>query len=115
MYVAAGATNGDIYLWDLQTKTCKWQTMQGEGEVQAMQFAPADRILATAGSDGTLRMWDVETGNELSRIDPGGTITGLCFSPGRNRIYTFDHRGRLHCWLGPNSSARLAREIRLRL
>ena len=47
-----------------------------------MAFSPAGRMLATAGVDGAVRLWDLATGAELRRVgEPGARLTGVAFSP----------------------------------
>jgi WD40 repeat protein len=39
-------------------------------------------MLATAGHDGVVRLWDLSTGAELRRVgEPGDRLTGVAFSP----------------------------------
>jgi WD40 repeat protein len=39
-------------------------------------------MLATAGDDGFVRLWDLATGTELRRVGgPGDRLTGVAFSP----------------------------------
>ena len=37
------------------------------GEVRSARFFPGGRIVVSAGDDGTLRVWDTESGREMGR------------------------------------------------
>jgi WD40 repeat protein len=58
-------------------------------EVFDAEFSPDGRRLATALYDGTARIWDAATGQELLRLNPGrGVVTNLTFSPDGQRLAT---------------------------
>src|SRR5262249_28068723 len=51
-----------------------------QGAVSA-SFAPRGKAIATAGADGTVRVWDVATGVQLHKLDQPGKAVGVAFSP----------------------------------
>jgi WD40 repeat protein len=54
-----------------------------EAQVRAAAFAPDGKTLVTGGEDGTLRVWDVASGNELQRPEAHGgfPVWGVSWAP----------------------------------
>jgi RNA polymerase sigma factor (sigma-70 family) len=51
-----------------------------KGEVRAVAFAPDGKSVATAGADGTVRIWDF-TGKETLQLEQPGEAVGVAFAP----------------------------------
>jgi WD40 repeat protein len=72
-----------------------WRTdalrLEAEGRFVAMAFSPDDKYIATCSDNGTVRIWDPETGEHLSTSDTSGQderlerCAALTFS-GRNSL-----------------------------
>jgi WD40 repeat protein len=55
--------------------------------VAALAFAPDSRSLAAASMDGTVKLWDAETGGEQGTLaGHTHTISSLAFAPGRQTL-----------------------------
>jgi WD40 repeat protein len=60
----------------------KQQRLSGHGRsVLGVTFSPDSTLLATAGLDGTLRLWDAKTGTSLRVIDGGWELRDVAISP----------------------------------
>src|SRR5688572_15130904 len=51
------------------------------GSVQALAFAPDGNLLASGGTDKTIRLWDAATGKAVRTIRQEGWVYSLAFAP----------------------------------
>ncbi|WP_413206196.1 pentapeptide repeat-containing protein [Rhodospirillum sp. A1_3_36] len=68
------------------------------GPVQCCAFSPDGRRLLSGGEDGTLRLWNAETGRILSAIEHGTRIQSCAFSPDGRRLISGGDDGTLRLW-----------------
>jgi WD40 repeat protein len=62
-------------------------------------FGPGGRRLATAGSDGTARIWDAETGDECAVLTGhGNAVVDVAFAPDGRRLATSGADTTLRIW-----------------
>ena len=88
-----------VMVLDLDTKEVR-KTLTGHtGLVQSLALLEEDKTLATAGSDGTIKLWDTQTWEERVTLKwPGQDIDCVAFSP-RGRILAASSReGAVRLW-----------------
>jgi WD40 repeat protein len=67
-----GAGTNKVYLWDLATGEPVLPQSDCHTEaVLAMDLSPDGSLIATGSADGTVRLWDAETGEHVRLIDKG--------------------------------------------
>lgn len=85
--LAVTGAGGVVEVWDTRTVVRRHTLVTGDEQVTDVQFDPLNRnILATAGSNGLLRLWDTTAGKPILSIT-GQTIE-------HRMIFAFDPRRR---------------------
>jgi WD40 repeat protein len=75
------APRGEVRTWDADTGALV-KARHVPGTVHRLALAPCGRRLALAATDGTVLVWDAETGDELlRRPQHADVVSGLAFSP----------------------------------
>lgn len=77
-WVAAASQQGSVDVWDAATGRLHSTIAAHRDEVLAIAFVPGDRTrLVSSAYDGTLRVWDVHTGQPLPGAAPSERAAGL--------------------------------------
>ncbi len=72
-----------------------------EGQILAASLSPDARRIATAGDDGTPRIWDVESGDLLAELSGHADPVRVAhFSPDGSLLVTADDDGGMELWDG---------------
>jgi len=92
--------------------------MSYEAMVSDIVFSPdGEYLVATAGTDGTARVWDIANGSDVALMAYEGTVNGVAFSPDGEYLATAssDRTARVQPWrpegLADEACARLTRNL----
>lgn len=88
---AVAAKRGRPEIWDLESGKVLSSLYSAHTEpVTCMALMPSGRNLLSGSEDGTIRVWDIETGTELPRLDFGfkiePPINAIARSPDGGRV-----------------------------
>ena len=97
--IALAGKSGIVYLWDLNHSK-KPRTFTGHtGHIWGLAFSSDGKRLVSGSSDKTVRLWNVERGEEIATLPLAEPITtvALAFSPCGSLIAGGMY-GQLHVW-----------------
>jgi RNA polymerase sigma factor (sigma-70 family) len=99
--LASGSQDRLIRVWDLTTEDARNKILGGHDKgVTALAFVPTgDKILASAGIDGTVKLWDIVTGRCLATLsDHSGPIFALSAAPDGKTLASGGFDGSVTLW-----------------
>jgi len=96
---AAGSSRGEVRVWREEGHTLHlaWQAHADTVE-RALAFSPDERLLATGSWDGTIKLWDVESGALLWTGWQTDVVENLAFAPDGQRLASCGDDGAIQVW-----------------
>jgi len=81
--VVSGGWDNLVKVWSLNGLKCL-HTLRGHtGYVTSVTVSPDGSLCASAGKDGTARLWDLSRGEHLYELNCNEPVNQICFSPNR--------------------------------
>ena len=96
--VANSTNDGQVTILDTATDQTVAVLTAHTRQVQDLAYSPDSALLATAGIDDTVRIWDARTGQELRELDHPDAVNNVAFSPDGKSLATFDFDGTIRIW-----------------
>ena len=93
-----GNTGTSVRLWDLATGKSTQPVKGLKAKVGQLIFSPDGKSVAMAGSDKSVRVWDLEAGAELVSLKCTDRITAVAFSPDGKFLAGASSDGSVRIW-----------------
>jgi len=119
-FIASGASDGVIKIWDVYKKTCVKQLIGHSDRICSLSYSSDGKLIVSASNDHTVRIWNSETGRCLKTLR-GHEDNVYCasFSPNNQKIVSASRDKTIKIWdvnsgkcqntlLGHNSAANTA-------
>jgi sugar lactone lactonase YvrE len=87
-----------VILWDTKLGRKRLALAGHRGIVYSLAFSPDGKTLASASSDSTSRLWDVETGAERRKLSGDKGISSIAFKPDGKTLVFAQSDGAIHLW-----------------
>lgn len=95
----AVASNKGIWIYDARTGAEVALLSGHQEDVLAIAYAPNGKMLASAGRDETVRLWNPKTGENLATLTGhGGLVTSVAFSPDGKQLFSGSGDGTVRLW-----------------
>jgi WD40 repeat protein len=97
-YLATSDFAGNVVLWDYRQNTVIY-SWKHDSYVWHVQFNPTSTILASAGGDGFLKLYNIRTGAQIRSLNyRTSPLRGLAFSPDGRQILVGSEEGDIILW-----------------
>ncbi|XP_069604801.1 cilia- and flagella-associated protein 337-like [Ranitomeya imitator] len=87
--VVTASEDSSIIVWDVETgnKSLLLQNVHGEEEITCMTLDTSQRKLVTGARNGTIKIWNIQNGHNLHRLQPVAEAEVTCVIPVSDQKY----------------------------
>lgn len=104
-YFVSAAWDGTVRTWSTSNRSS--QVLKAEGAILALAISRQGKRIATTGTDGVLRVWDLPSGHlTLLRGQPR-PVSSVAFSADGNLVATGGHDSTVRLWSLPTRQTRV--------
>jgi formylglycine-generating enzyme required for sulfatase activity len=89
---------GGVTIWDVDTGEAVASWRAHDGKANGIAYSFQGNVLATAGGDGKVRLWDVKTQRQLVELSHDGEACGVAFSPDGKTLATTGYDYLVKLW-----------------
>lgn len=107
-FLVSGSGDGTARVWEVLTGKEVSRMTHEDGvapssiifsrEVLCVDFSPDGKFIVSGSRDGTARVWEVSTGEEVSRMIHSGFVISVTFSPAGKYVASGGDDGTVRVW-----------------
>ena len=87
-----------IWIWDTQTGKQKFILREHKGRITRTLFTPDGKKLVSGSADGTMRFWDLETGELITTLKEYDPDSPIAFSPDGQTFASGGENAKILLW-----------------
>jgi WD40 repeat protein/transcriptional regulator with XRE-family HTH domain len=97
-YWATGSKRGEVRVWREAGQTLHLAWQAHTDIVMSIAFSPDERTLASGSLDGSVKLWDVESGAPLWTVGPINGLLSLAFAPDGRTLASGGNETTIRLW-----------------
>jgi eukaryotic-like serine/threonine-protein kinase len=99
MAATAGMDRTPLKLWDLEGEKPVWSADHGQNGIHAVAYHPDGKQIATAGIDGTIKLWNAQTGKAIATWrGHGAEVIRVRYRPDGRQLGSASRDGSVRLW-----------------